>query len=159
MKIIPANGNEHLNQEQLGNYIQHIRDLYDANKTECFQKMLIPETKPCTISLTRITKLPWKWPPEPEEETYWQLKCFTTDDYNSPLEREYYFTDDGQLRFFREMRENVVGDTIIELDANEFFVSWEESSEEPEDGLGWVLYTYMYDENGNMLDRDYVVWV
>lgn len=44
--------------------------------------------------------------------------------------------------------------TIIELDDQEAFVSWAQEDLLPEDGLGWELYTCVYDENGDILDDD-----
>lgn len=86
------------------------------------------------------------------EQPFWQLICRTSTKYNHPLEKEYYFTDEGRLRF---LRENVGSCTIIELDDQEAFVSWEQTDWLPEDGLGWELYTCVYDENGDILDGDW----
>lgn len=45
--------------------------------------------------------------------------------------------------------------TIIELGDREAFVSWAQDDLLPEDGLGWDLYTCVYDENGDILDDDW----
>ena len=33
------------------------------------------------------------------EQPFWQMICRTSTKYSHPLEKEYYFTDEGRLRF------------------------------------------------------------
>lgn len=156
MEIRPAMNKEYLDKEKVEKYIRHVRDLYAEKKAAGFRTILVPETEPITFSLARITNLPWKWPRA--EGTYWQMKCFTKNG-SLRVEKEYDFTDDGQLRFFRDVSYRYSGEVAhcitIELHTDESFASWERYEEVPEDGLGWCGITYFYDEDGNQIDEEW----
>ena len=151
MAMRPANDKELLDHEQVDNYVRHIQDLYKMRGTACFRKMLIPETKPCTFSLNQIEEYPYMPRSLVAAGPYWQLTCHMSDDYGNPLEKVYYFTGDGRIRYYSDEHSGT-----IELDANEAFVSWERYDEVREDGGITCTYHYIYDEDGNQIEEEWL---
>ena len=107
MGVTPAGRGEQPDQARISQYIDHLRALYGAKRTEAYRELLIPEEKPCAFSLTRLERLPFRQEGSGAEQPCWQLISHTGIRLHPDLKKEYSVTDGGRLRFSGEMLEPV----------------------------------------------------